>query len=393
MENKFFQLSPRVKRICFGSIILGLICFALGLYLYPQRAWISYLVNVFYFVSLGLGGFFLFSLQNVANASWSRPFTRIMESFGNFLPLGFIFALGLIFGIHTLYEWSHHEIVVNDHILLAKSPYLNMPFFIIRMITFFVLWIVLSKILSSLTRKQNETGDVSYVNKITRYSVIFMIVFAFSYSFFSYDFIMSLEPHWFSTIFGIYTFSGLFVNTLAVMTLTTIYLQHKGHFKDVINENHYHDLGKLIFGFTTFWAYIWFSQYLLIWYSNIPEETQYFYLRENYTWDWLFYFNLAINWLVPFLSLMTRASKRSTFILIRVCILLLIGHWLDLYLMIAPNVFKHAHIENPVIGWVELGMAIGFAGVFILVVGQALKKRALLVKGDPYLEEGIHLHQ
>jgi len=222
---------------------------------------------------------------------------------------------------------------------------------------------------------------------------LFLIFFAYSYSFFSFDMIMSLEPHWFSTIFGIYTFSGLFVNILAVSTLTIILLKEQGYLAHEINENHYHDLGKLLFGFSTFWAYIWFSQYVLIWYANIPEETVYFYLREHNTWDWLFYANLFINWLIPFFALMTRESKRRSFILKRVCIVLIIGHWLDLYVMIAPPIFKHAHVENPMIDWIEIGMALGFGALFILVLSRRLSKRKLIPANDLYLEEGIYLEQ
>ena len=392
MNNDVFQLNSKIKTTCYWGLFIGLLCFCLGLYIDPSRSWLNLLLNNFYFVSLGLGGLFFISLQNVTNASWSRPMARVAESYSAYLPVAFLITLGLFLGIHSLFEWSHHDVVANDPILASKTAYLNTAFFIGRTVTFFVVWILLGKLLSSFSKKQDE-GKGGPLRKVTILSVLFLIFFAYSYSFFSYDMIMSLEPHWFSTIFGIYTFSGLFVNILAVLTLTLIILQEQGYLQKEINENHYHDLGKLIFGFSTFWAYIWYSQYLLIWYSNIPEETTYYYLREHYTWDWLFYSNLFINWLVPFFALMTREAKRRAFILKRVCVVLIIGHWLDLYLMIAPPVFKHAHVKDPMIGWVEIGMGLGFGALFILVFAKAYSKRPMVPVNDPYLEEGIHLEQ
>ena len=236
----------------------------------------------------------------------------------------------------------------------------------------------------------DEVGS-HVVAKISAASALTLIVFGLTYSIASFDWIMSLEPHWFSTIFAMYTFSGLFVNGVAFICLILILLKEQGYFP-MVNENHFHDLGKWLFGFTTFWAYIWFSQYLLIWYSNIPEETMYYIIREKGGWDWLFYFNLIINWLIPFFALMTRNSKRSPFILKRVCILLLVGHWLDIYVMVTPNVFKHAGLSAS-IGLVEIGAALGYAGLFVLVFGKTLSKNLLYPKKDPCFEEGVHLHQ
>ena len=311
--------------------------------------------------------------------------SRVAESFAYFLPVVFLLTIGLFFGIHSLYEWSHADVVANDPILKSKSAYLNSPSFIFRCVLFFVIWMFFGWAIQRFSGKS--------LHKATIFSVLFLVAFAYTYSLFSVDLIMSLEPHWFSTIFGVYTFSGLFVNALAVLTLLLILVQKHGYLTREINENHYHDLGKLLFGFSTFWAYIWFSQYLLIWYSNIPEETMYYYLREHYTWDWLFYANLIINWLVPFFALMTRESKRKQFVLIRVCIVLLVGRWLDIYLMVAPPIYKHAHVTNPYIGWNEIIIALGFGALFILVVERALKRRSLLDNDDPYLKEGIHLEQ
>ncbi len=372
---------------------LGLVCMVWAFYLSPTRAWINYLTNAFYFVSLALSGMVFVAILNLAKASWFVPLKRIPESLSSFLPMGFLIMGCLIFGMHTLYEWTHHDLVMSDPILKGKSPYLNVPFFIIRMVIFFVFWIFFSTMLKKTSEQQGQ-GDVEKMSgKLQKWSALFLISFSFSYSFASFDWIMSLKPHWFSTIFGLYNFSGLLVNGIAVTTLMLIWLQEKGFLKEQVTKEHFHDLGKFLFGFTTFWAYIWLSQYLLIWYANIPEETIYFISRENHNWDWLFFFNLGINWVVPFFVLMSYRSKRSSFVLFRVAILLIIGRWLDIYLMIAPDVYEHAGTTNPQIGPIEVGISIGFASLFILIVGLSLQKRKLVHKEDPFYLEGVNFKQ
>ncbi|MCB9061445.1 MAG: hypothetical protein H6622_07990 [Halobacteriovoraceae bacterium] len=391
-STKKFDFKIDTKRMLISGILMGIGCFVWGYLDSPERAWINYLINMNYFISLALGGTVIVGISAVTKASWTTPFKRIPESLSSFLPAGLVLFLGLFFGVHTIYEWSHSNIVANDPILLGKSSYLNIPWFMIRGGVFLILWIALSKRLVGLSRKQDKAIDDSLSGKMTFWSVIFLIFFGLSYSFASFDWLMSLKPHWFSTIFAVYNFSGLFVNALCVVTLMLIWLQKKGYFQDV-NENHYHDLGKLIFGFSTFWAYIWLSQYLLIWYSNIPEETIYFDARVHHTWDWLFYFNLGVNWVIPFFALMPRSSKRNNFILYRICILLIVGRWLDLYLMAAPDVYHHAKIANPQIGLIEIGIALGFASLFIFIIGSTVTKNNLTADNDPYLEEGRNLHQ
>lgn len=388
-----FQLNPRLKKACYFLAAVGIAIFFAGLYLDPKRSWINLLVNNFYFTSLALGALVFLAIQNISKAAWSRPMARVAESISSFLPVAFGLTIIGFFGIHSLYEWSHADVVKMDPILLGKSAYLNVTFFIVRVLLFFAAWMGLQRGMTYFSRKQDRTGEVQLSSKLLGMSIAFMIVFALSYSFFSFDMIMSLEPHWFSTIFGIYTFSGLFVNILSVLTLLLIVMQEMGYLKFEINENHYHDLGKLIFGFSTFWAYIWFSQYLLIWYSNIPEETTYYYLRTHHTWDWPFYANLIINWVVPFFALMSRDAKRRKFVLSRVCVVLIIGHWLDLYLMVAPPVFHHANVTEVSIGWIEIGMAVGFGAIFILLLERVLGKNNIVAIKDPYLEEGLYFEQ
>ncbi len=391
-EEKFI-FKPELKNLMITGVVVGALCTIFGFVTESQRAWVNYLINFYYFVSLGLSGAVIVAIASLTNASWAAPFKRIPEAFTKFLPIGFLLGLGLIVGIHSIYEWSHADIVAKDELLQLKQAFLNTKFYIVRLFIFFGVWIFTTKMLTKLSYKQDKKLNDSITGQIVKWSAIFLVTFGFSYSLASFDWIMSVKPHWFSTIFGVYTFSGMFVNGFAVITFTLIWLQERGYLADIITEDIYHDLGKFLFGFATFWAYIWLSQFLLIWYSNIPEETMYYTTRYHHTWDWLFIFNFAINWFIPFLALMTRKSKRSKFVLKRVAVLLIIGHWLDIYLMVAPDVYEHAHITNPSIGLIEIGMSIGFGSLFFIVVANALSKQSLVAVNDPYIEEGIHLHQ
>jgi hypothetical protein len=393
-QNEVFELSNKMQGIALALFAIGVIAFVASFLHSEARTWVSYLVNVFYLVSLGLAGTFFLSLQSLAKTGWMVPFKRILEAMSSFLPVGFVLMILLFFGIHTIYEWSHPGIMEHDALLQKKAAYLNTPFFMVRIVILFVIWITFSKIIVKLSRKLDSgTGGAAVIVKLSRISAIFMVLFGLTYSVASFDWIMSVEPHWFSTIFALYTFSGLFVSAIAFITISLIVLQSWGYFKGVINENHYHDLGKFMFGFSTFWAYIWFSQYLLIWYSNIPEETEYFLLRFHHDWSWLFYFNFAFNWLVPFLVLMPRSSKRNKRVLLVVSGLLLVGHWIDLYVMIAPKIFAHFKIHSVAISLYDIPIALGFAALFLLVVMRALRNSNLLPKQDPYYQEAVHLHQ
>jgi hypothetical protein len=392
--NESFEIDSKWPRYFIGALGVGVLAFAYALFNRPEQAWVNFLVNSFYFVSLALSGTFFLALTGVTSASWMTPYKRVVESMTHFLPWCFLLLIGLYFGIHSLYEWSHADVMANDPILKLKAAYLNTPFFMLRAFGALCLWVLLSKLLISLSEREDKEGSSDSIRfKYSKNSAITLVVFAFSFSMVSFDWIMSLEPHWFSTIFGVYTFSGLFVAGISFITLSILILQKMGYFKGVVTEDHYHDLGKWIFAFSTFWAYIWISQYLLIWYSNLPEETPYFILRSQHTWDWIFWTNLVVNWVIPFFALMSRNSKRSGFILSRVCVLLLIGHWLDIYLMVAPKVYEHAGLKLFSVGVVEVLMALGFAGGFLLVFVAALKKKKLLPKNDPYFAEGVHLHQ
>lgn len=388
MNTPTFKLRDRYRNLAFLAVGLGGAALIAGLFLDPARAWANLLINNFYYLSLGLGALFFIAIHFLAGSSWWTVLRRIPEAMSSILPVTAVLMFVLIFGMHGLYHWSDHEAVLHDPILSAKAPYLNVPFFFARMAVIFAVWLLFAWLFRKNSRREDSAVDLTPHKSLVRTSALFIPAFALTFAVASMDWIMSLEPHWFSTIFSLYTFSGLFLHGIGVITLFAILLKERGYLKDFLNESHLHDLGKLIFGFSTFWAYIWVSQYMLIWYSNIPEETSYFITRTDPDWSWLFLLNLALNWLIPFVILMPRAAKRNPAVLKRICVTLLVGHWLDLYLMVMPNT-----VGKRWVGPLEILVALGYGALFFYVVGKALSRAPLVPQRDPYLMESLHHHQ
>lgn len=395
METKVknFEFSGGIQKASLALIVVGVLALVASFALNKTVGWVDFLVNSVYFVLVALSGVFFLSVTGVMQASWITPYKRIPEAMTSFMPVGFLFMLATYFGLHTLYEWTHMDIVMNDPILIQKTGYLNETFYMIRMVAIFAIWIFLGMKLRSLSKAQDENPQADMQKKIMRNGAIGLILFGLTLTFASFDWVMSIEPHWFSTIFGIYLFAGMFVTGICFITLSVIKLREWGYLEGIVTDDHLHDLGKWMFGMSVFWAYIWISQYLLIWYANIPEETMYYVLRQDH-WGSIFIANPIINFVLPFLLLMSRPAKRSAGRLKIVACILLLGHFLDLYLMVAPLIFKHAHIENVAgYGIIQFLQWLGFFGLFTFVVGKSLSKMKLIPTGDPTLEEGMHLHQ
>jgi hypothetical protein len=392
-EVKNYEFKGAIKSTSMALIGVGLLSVLVSFSINPVVAWVDYLVNTLYFVTVALSGVFFLAVTGVLQASWLTPYKRIPEAMTKFLPIGFVLMLVTFFGLHTIYEWTHTDVVMNDPILREKTAWLNVGGFMFRMVLIFGIWMFLAWKLRSLSGEQDSSSSDELSKRIVKFSAIALILFGLSISVAGFDWIMSIEPHWFSTIFGVYTFAGTFVSGIAFTTIAVVTLKEAGYLEGIVNENHYHDLGKWMFGFSTFWAYIWVSQYLLIWYANIPEETEYYVLRSHHGWNVFFFVNLLINWVLPFFLLMTREAKRTPSRLKLVAGILLVGHFIDLYLMVAPMVFHHhnAHISG--YGILQVFQWLGFAGLFLYVFGTSLAKRNLVSKNDPNLDEGIHLHQ
>jgi hypothetical protein len=359
-------------------------------------------MNNSYFIGFGIIGLFFVAIQYAAMAGWSVGVKRVAMAFGNWIPVAGIITLILFFVVqHDVFHWSHSSLFAEgpeyDKIIAKKAPFFYWPldgtsgfplFFLARMIIFFGMWFWFFILIRRNMADEDINGGTSYWFRNRTISAWFLIFFAISSSVCAWDWVMSIDTHWFSTMFGWYVFASWWVSGLAAITLTVALLKDAGYLK-IVNANHMHDLGKFCFAFSIFWTYIWFGQYLLIWYANIPEETVYFIERlENSPYSGIFYLNLILNFVLPFLLLMTRDAKRQLSMLKLVCPIIIVGHWFDFYNMVTPGIMQ----ENGGIGFMEIGIALIYAAVLLLVVLSGLPKLPLFGKNDPMLQESLNHH-
>ena len=390
-----YTVAKNTKLISYALIAIGLIATALGFINDAHRAWPSLLINNYYFLAISAFAIFFVALQYVSEAAWAIPFKRVAEGISSYFIVGGIFILLII--IAGAMHWNHiwHWMVTGimdpeaenyDYIIAGKQAYLNAPFFFIRAAVYIFGWWYASKRLIALSRKEDTEGGLSSHKRSITISAIFIGFFGYTSSMMAWDWIMSIDTHWFSTLFGWFVFSSMGVTGFTTIAILAIYLKKKGYL-EYVNENHIHDLGKWIFSFSVLWTYMWFSQFMLIWYSNIPEEVTYYLARwDNY--NFLFWVTSLINFIFPLLILMSRDGKRNFNYIVTVGVIVLIGHWFNVFLLIAPGTLgEHWHI-----GYIEIGMFLGFLGLFLLVVHNALTKAPLFVKNHPYADESIHHH-
>ncbi|MCB9446801.1 MAG: quinol:cytochrome C oxidoreductase [Flavobacteriales bacterium] len=353
----------------------------------PKRAWSNLLVDNFFFMALGLFGVFFIALQYLTESGWSAVIKRIPEAMSQYLYIGGPLLLIVIaLANHHLYHWMDHEAVEHDPVLQMKSAYLNAPFFYIRSVAYVAGWILAARVLRNYSLQQDLTGE-SFHKKCIKASAIFMVFFAVTSSTSAWDWLMSVDAHWFSTLYGWYVMMGMWVSGTTFMLLFIIYLKSRGYLPQV-NESHLHDMGKWMFATSMAWTYLWVSQWLLYWYAGLPEEMTYFIERvENYPLP--FFGMLLVNFFVPFYVLMSRDAKRQPGLLVGVGSIVFVGHWMDLQLLVMPGVMGHEHGH---IGFIEYGMFLGFLGLFIFVVQKALAKHPIVVKNHAFLEESLHHH-
>jgi hypothetical protein len=312
-------------------VLAGSIAFFLGTGWEPQRFWGNVLVVSYGLVGFGLGSAVLLALFFVTGARWSTLLRPVAEKLTTLLPAGALGVALVLLAYPALYPWT--EGLPGGSIF--QRIWLERTFFLLRAVIYLAAWLVLVFLLVRASRQQAPAGrDRTRV----RISALFLVVFALTCWLASTDWIMSLDPKWTSTIFGIYHFSGMFLGALAATILLAAWSERHGVFAGRLTESHWRDLGTLLFSFSSFWMYIWFSQYLLIWYVNIPEEADYFAVRQEKQWLPLFIANLVLNWGVPFVALLLRSAKESRWVLVSVSLLVLLGRWLDLYLMVLPSV-------------------------------------------------------
>ena len=347
------------------------------------------MVGGFYFTCIALFGVFFIAVGYIANAGWYVAVKRVAETFYMFLPIagvvmvivGIMSAMGI-----TYWRWSDVDLSA-DHLLSGKTAILNSPVLIGTMVLFFAVWTLLAHMIRkySLMEDQDSLGSLTYHKKSITISAIFLPFFGLSFSLAAFEWLMSLEPHWFSTIYAVYCFAGLFVLGTTTLMLISINLRENG-FLPQFNGEHRHDLGKFMFAFSIFWAYIWVSQYLLIWYANIPEETLYYVPRQDH-YPLLFYGNLVINFAVPFLAFMTRDGKRKEDWIKLVASVLLFGRFLDIFLLVAPGMLGDQWGIGAILA--SAGMVCLLGGAFLAVVYRGLSKAPLVPKNHPYLKESL----
>lgn len=360
-----------------------------------NRPWAALYLNTFFFLGIGLGATFFLAVQYAAQAAWAVVVKRVMEAVSGFIivPGIVILVILLASGLHMnhLFHWMEAGITDPnapnfDEIIAGKAAYLNFPFFMIRAILYIAVWVWAAKTLRKFSIKEDQYGGLDYYKKSFRVAVGFIIFFAVSSSTSAWDFIMSIDPHWFSTLFGWYTFAGYFVTSISVITLVAMYLKSKGLMAE-FNENHLQDLAKFMFAFSVFWTYLWFSQFMLIWYANIPEEVTYYMARFG-QYKIPFFTMLVLNFVLPLLVLMSRDFKRNMYFVSTGAVFIITGHWLDHFVMIMPGtVGGHWGIGLP-----EISGFLMYAGLFIWVVFTALERVPLVVKHHPLLQESKNHH-
>lgn len=359
---------------------------------FATRIWANLWVNNVYFAGIALIAVFWIAVQYVAEAGWFTVVKRIPEAMGMYLIPAFIFTLLIIFfGGHDIFHWMHDGIMDPqsenyDSVIAGKEGYLNPAFFYIRTIIYFTLWILFYMLFRKFSHNEDLEGGTKWHFKSFKFAAGFLVIFAVTSSTAPWDWVLSIDTHWFSTMFGWYVFASWFISGLAFITLAAIMLKEEGYLKEV-NSSHLHDLGKFVFGFSIFWTYIWFSQFFLIWYSNIPEEALYFTYRFSEYKEVLFV-NLFVNFIIPFFVLMTHESKRQAIIVKVATVVILVGHYLDFYLMIMPGTVK----SNYGFGLVEIGAFLTFGGIFVFMFVNTLSKTKLIAENHPFIEESKHHH-
>jgi hypothetical protein len=371
-------------------ICIGILTFILGLLSDPGLTWANYLIVNYYFLSLAMGGLFFFVIQNISQSGWASGFQRVSEAIMMYIPFASVFFLILFFGVRDIYHWANNEVVAADPVLQHKSVFLNIPFYFIRMIIYFSLWIIFILKLRKISL-ESDKADPDNMDNILRifsktglYSKILIFILIITFSFAAFEWMMSIDAHWYSTIFALKNLVAAFLHGVTVLTLIVFSLYKRGYFP-FLNKYHLHDFARYIFMLSIIWGYFWFAQFMIIWYGNIPEETAYFYVRWQTGWKVLFFCEIGLNWAIPFMVLLPVKTSRNMAAIVTVIIFLIIGQYVDLFVQVIPGVTGALKF-----GWIEAGLFLGYAGLFSLIVAIALSRAKILPRNHPYLEESLN---
>ncbi|SKA12399.1 hypothetical protein SAMN04488128_102943 [Chitinophaga eiseniae] len=396
-----FVVPARLKKTSFVLMGVGLLTLLIGLIAFQgenaTRFWAGLLQNSSFFLLITLASTFFIAATTLAHGGWQIAFRRVPEAISMAVPalcaILFIILMIIVFGgKEHIFHWLNAHHVAEDKILTWKAAFLNKGFFTTATIITMGLWIFFTLKLRNMSIEEDgwdlkpETGR-KLIWRNTVWCGGFLVVFTLSVgSTTPWLWLMSIDAHWFSTMYSWYTFASSWVSGLSLIALFVVYLKKHGYLT-YVNEEHLHDLGKFIFAFSIFWTYLWFSQYMLIWYANMPEETEYFQPRVWGEWRPIFFLNLLINFITPLLFLMKRDTKRNYTSVAFIAVVVIAGHWLDFWQMVGPGTYKHL-----VFPWYELGLGLGFVGLIIFLVANALTKAPLVPKNHPYLKESIVHH-
>ncbi len=405
--KKRFIFSKKLKTISFVLMLIGLITGVLAYTADTNRFWANILFSNYMFLLLALGAAFWMALQYIAEAGWSAAFKRVPESISCYLGPAFIFMLVLVFfGLKYVYPWAAPEKHIPDYakypdykeILEIKAPYLNKSFFAIRTVIFFIVWLLTTALLRKFSKKEdaNKKEALKWFEKSRFFSKVYIFAFAATFIFAGFDYLMSLEPFWYSTLFSVKELISGFFHASALIILIVYYLYKKGYYP-FMNSSHWHDFSKYLFMGSILFAYAWYFQYMLIWYGNIPEEGEHYFLRRFHFSETLFVLNIVINFFIPFLILLPNKWAKNPKVLLAMAITILAGFFLDVYMAVFPPLVHTFAATGghtyPVFGLYEIGIFLGFVGVFIFVIFKNMAKRKhILPVNHPYIEESILHH-
>jgi hypothetical protein len=371
----------------FGLAVAGAAGLLAGIALQPVRALSALLTAGFVALAVSLGALAWCAIFFVSKAGFWVAFKRVMEAMASILWVGALCLVGVLANLSRVYSWASHE-AASDPILAAKSAFLNPTAFLVRFALIIATWSAFAYFLRRASLRQDSDGALVHTRASVALSAVFLLVGGYTLSLASVDWLMSTDPHWASNIYGYYTIGSVLLAGIAGTLLVVLRLRAAGALPDV-NDSHLHDLGKLLFGLSTFWAYLWFSQFMLIWYTNLPEETGWMNTRLHGGWAVLFWGNVVVSWVLPFLLLLPRLAKRSKAWLAGMASVALAGRFLDVWLQVAPS----SMAERPTLPWIELCAALVVCAAWVLALDRALAMAPLQAKNDPYFGEALHHHQ
>jgi hypothetical protein len=380
------SMPANLERLGWLLFILGIVICVFGYYVDARQAAFNTIVGFLFLTSIAMGAIFLIALDSVAGSVWSVPMRRINEFLAALIPFAALLALPVFFYLPEVFSWAESGSAVVDPLIQSKRQYLNVNFFVIRFIVIFAIWTIFYYFLTKNSLKQDVTKDQKYTRWNIRLSAVFMPIFAFGLTVIAIDWGMSLEPHWYSTIYGVYYFSGAVIATLATSTYIIVQLHERGYLQ-YLRRDHFYSLGTLMFVFVNFWAYIAFSQFLLIWYANMPEETFWFIMRWKNGWQGVSILLLVVQFWVPYFILLSQESKMNLRRLKFISIWLLFAHLLDLYWLIMPT-----YNADVTVNWMMIGFPLLFVGLVITVFAWKMKRHNLMPIGDPRLQRGLEFH-